>query len=192
VAAYLTRHFGLDYAQAGLRQGLVSSLPAALSIMAGGFLSDWAGRRAAFWYALIPGLGAILCVPFYVVAFHAGTADGATVLLAAAALFQYAYIPASAAITQNMMEPRMRATAMAITGLVYTLVGQGLGPWLVGSLSDNVGLQSALALWPLVYLWSGAHLVLGARTLGRDLARGHLAGTATAIQTPTAHFPGAR
>jgi predicted MFS family arabinose efflux permease len=191
VAAYLTRHFGLDYAQAGLRQGLISSVPAALSIMAGGFLSDWAGRRGAFWYALIPGLGAFFCVPFIMVAFRASTADRATELLAAAAVFQYAYIPASAAITQNMMEPRMRATAMAITGLVYTLVGQGLGPWLVGSLSDNVGLQSALALWPLIYLWSGAHLVLGARTLGRDFARGD-AVAATAVQTPTAHFPGAR
>ena len=191
VAAYLTRHFGLDYAQAGWRLGLISSVPAALSIMAGGFLSDWAGRRAAHWYALIPALGSILCAPFYIAAFRADTADIATALLAVAALCQYAYIPATAAITQNMMEPRMRATATAITGLLYTLIGQGLGPWLVGALSDHIGLQSALALWSLLYFWSGAHLVLGARTLGRDFARTD-SPIPTAIQTPTAHFPSAR
>ena len=189
VAAYLTRHFGLDYAQAGLRLGLVSSVPAALSILAGGFLTDWAGRRAAYWYALIPALGSLLCVPFYVAAFRADTANTTTALLAVAALCQYAYIPAAAAITQNMMAPRMRATATALTGLLYTLVGQGLGPWLVGTLSDHVGLQSALALWSLLYLWSGVHLALGARTLGRDFSREDLP---MAVQTPTAHFPAAR
>jgi MFS family permease len=201
MAAYLSRHFGLNYAQAGLRVGLISSVPAALSIMAGGFLSDWAGRRGAHWYALIPALGTTLCAPLYVAAFRANTVDIATLFLAVSALCGYAYIPAVAAIVQNMMEPRMRASAVAITGLVYTLVGQGLGPLLVGALSDHftrtsfagdfnyvchadagvvavacgqaaaTGLQSALVLWALLYLWSGVHLAWGARTLGRDLAR---------------------
>jgi predicted MFS family arabinose efflux permease len=201
LAAYLSRRFGLDYAQAGLVFGLISGIPASLSFLAGGFLSDWAGRRQAYWYALIPAIGAGLCAPFYMAAVHAETWVIATVLLSISATCQYAYIPAAAAITQNMMEPRMRASATAITGLIYTLVGQGLGPLLVGSLSDHFterafagdfnvachaeaaanvqacsqasasGLGMALTLWPLLYLWSAAHLALGARTIGRDLAR---------------------
>ena len=201
MAAYLSRHFGLNYAQAGARVGLISSVPVALSMMAGGFLGDWAGRRGAHWYALIPALGATLAAPLYIAAFRANTVDIATMFLALSALGAYAYIPATAAIVQNMMEPRMRASAVAITGLLYTLVGQGLGPLLVGALSDHftrasfagdfnyichadagvvavacgqaaaAGLQSALVLWALLYLWSGAHLAWGGRTLGRDLAR---------------------
>jgi MFS family permease len=201
VAAYLSRHYGLNYAQAGFRVGLISSVPAALSIMAGGVLSDWAGRRGAYWYALIPALGSFLCAPFYIAAFRSSTVNMATAFLAVSALCQYAYIPAVAAIVQNMMEPRMRASAVAVTGLIYTLVGQGMGPLLVGALSDHftrrafagnfdyvcnadagvvavacgqatsTGLQTALVLWALLYLWSGIHLALGARTLGRDLAR---------------------
>jgi MFS family permease len=176
-------------------------VPAALSIMAGGFLADRAGRRKAYWYALIPAIGTSLSAPLYIAAFRANTADMSTVFLAISATCAYAYIPAVAAIVQNMMEPRMRASAVAITGLIYTLVGQGLGPLLVGKLSDHfarvafagdfdfvchadagvvavacgqaaaTGLQGALVLWALLYLWSGAHLALGARTLGRDLAR---------------------
>jgi MFS family permease len=199
LAAYLSRRFGLDYAQAGLVFGLISGIPASLSFLAGGFLSDWAGRRRAYWYALIPAIGAALCAPFYIAAVHAKTWMIATALLSVSAMCQYAYIPAAAAITQNMMEPRMRASATALTGLIYTLVGQGLGPLLVGALSDHFtrrafvgdfaaachaassvactraaasGLEMALTLWPLIYIWSGAHLALGARTLGRDLARG--------------------
>ena len=201
LAAYLSRRFGLNYAQAGLLIGLISSIPAAFSFLAGGFLSDWAGRRRAYWYALIPALGSALCAPFYISAVRADTWVIATAFLSVAAMCQYAYIPAAAAITQNMMEPRMRASATAVTGLLYTLVGQGLGPLLVGALSDHftrrafngdfnwscnadagvvsvacgqatsTGLETALSLWALLYLWSGLHLALGSRTLGRDLAR---------------------
>jgi MFS family permease len=201
LAAYLSRRYGLNYAQAGLLFGLISSVPASLSFLAGGFLGDWAGRRHAYWYALIPALGSAFCAPFYITAVHSDTWVLAATFLSIAAMCQYAYIPAAAAITQNMMEPRMRASATAITGLIYTLVGQGLGPLLVGALSDHftrrafvgdfnwscnadagvvslacgqaaaTGLQTALTLWALLYLWSGLHLALGSRTLGRDLAR---------------------
>lgn len=199
LAAYLARRFGLNYAEAGFVTGLISSVPASVSFLAGGFLSDWAGRRHAYWYALIPALGAVACVPFYITALRADTWIIATVFLSLGAMCQYAYIPAAAAITQNMMGPRMRASATAITGLIYTLVGQGLGPLLVGALSDHFahdafsgdfnltchsrseaagtacaqasasGLETALSLWCLLFLWSGAHLALGARTMGRDL-----------------------
>jgi predicted MFS family arabinose efflux permease len=201
LTAYLSRRFGLNYAQAGLVFGLISSVPASVSFLAGGFLSDWAGRRRAHWYALIPALGAALSAPFYITGVRADTWIIATTFLSLAAMCQYAYIPAAAAITQNMMGPRMRASATAITGLIYTLVGQGLGPLLVGVLSDHLahrsfagdfeltchsgasaasvacnqaaatGLENALTLWCLLYLWSAAHLALGARTLGRDLAK---------------------
>jgi MFS family permease len=200
LAAYLSRRFGLNYAQAGLVVGLISSIPASVSFLAGGFLSDWAGRRRAYWYALIPALGSALCAPFYITAVRADTWVIATAFLSFGAMCQYAYVPAAAAITQNMMGPRMRASATAVTGLIYTLVGQGLGPLLVGALSDHftrgafagdfdltchsnaaasiacsqataTGLETALTLWCLLFFWSGVHLALGARTLGRDLAR---------------------
>lgn len=200
LAAYLSRRFGLNYAQAGLVTGLISGFPASVSFLAGGLLSDWAGRRRAYWYALIPALGSALCAPFYLTAIRGDTWVTAAVFLSFGAMCQYAYIPAAAAITQNMMGPRMRASATAVTGLIYTLVGQGLGPLLVGALSDHFtrrafagdfnlichldagaasvacgqaaasGLESALTLWCLLFLWSGVHLALGARTLGRDLA----------------------
>jgi len=200
LAAYFTRRFGLNYAQAGLAVGVISSVPAALSILAGGWVADWAARRSVRWYALIPALGAMLTAPLYIASFGAATWLTAAVLLGLTAICQYAYIPAAAAVTQNMMEPRMRASAAAVTGLIYTLLGQGLGPLFVGLLSDHFtrssfagefastcgrgaaetavacaaaashGLQLALTLFAAVYLWSAAHLMLASRGLARDLA----------------------
>ncbi|MGH8226942.1 MAG: spinster family MFS transporter [Steroidobacteraceae bacterium] len=201
LAAYFSRRFGLDYAQAGLVMGIVSSVPAALSILAGGFLADWAGKRSARWYALIPALGAAFTAPLYMASFAAGTWLAAALLLALTAVCQYAYIPAAAAVTQNMMEPRMRASAAAVTGLVFTLLGQGLGPLFAGMLSDHFsrssyagdfalsctgrsgatsaacaaaashGLEIALTLFAAIYLWSAVHLWLASRRLTADLAR---------------------
>lgn len=201
LAAYFTRRFGLNYAQAGLAVGVISSVPAALSILAGGFLADWAGRRSARWYALIPALGAALTAPLLLASFAARTWLAAAALLAVTAVCQYSYIPAAAAVTQNMMEPRMRASAAAIAGLIFTLLGQGLGPLFVGMLSDHFaragfagdfesvcaehagtashacvaasshGLTLALTLFAAVYLWSAVHLVLASRNLARDMRR---------------------
>lgn len=201
LAAYFTRRFGLNYAQAGLAVGVISSVPAALSILAGGFLADWAGRRSARWYALIPALGAAFTAPLLMASFAADTWLAAAVLLAVTAVCQYSYIPAAAAVTQNMMAPRMRASAAAIAGLIFTLLGQGLGPLFVGMLSDHFarasfaghfatacaehagaasrgcvaasshGLTLAMTWFALVYLWSAAHLILASRGLARDWPR---------------------
>jgi hypothetical protein len=37
----------------------------------------------------------------------------------------------------NMLEPRMRATGAALFGMLYTIIGSGLGPTFVGFVSDR-------------------------------------------------------
>jgi len=73
----------------------------------------------------------------------------------------------------------MRATGHAFTNIFAGLVG-GLGPVLVGWLSDelalagypsDVALGYAMAGAGLISLWAAAHYLLAARTLDSDLAR---------------------
>jgi MFS family permease len=54
---------------------------------------------------------------------------------------------------QNLLEPKMRATGMALFSVFYTLVGSGVGPPIVGFLSDRFaqqafGTQSFVATCP--------------------------------------------
>ena len=76
----------------------------------------------------------------------------------------------------------------ALLLLVINLVGLGLGPWLVGVVSDVIyeaqlaagasavaakaqGLRTALVIMVCVNLWSFAHYMLAARSLERDSVR---------------------
>jgi MFS family permease len=199
LAPYFNRRFGLDFTHAGFLAGLIGAVPGVLSILAGGLVTDLGARRDVRFYAWIPGWGLLLAFPFYVLSLLQGEWPLASVVLMVTGLLQYAYLPATAAVTQNMMQPRMRASAAAICGLIVNLIGLGLGPLLVGALSDvlaesiygdgefaaachgaaaaknacaqasAVGLQWAMIAASTLYVWAAVHYFLAARTLKRDL-----------------------
>ena len=81
------------------------------------------------------------------------------------------------ATLQTLVQPRMRATSIAIIYLFSNLIGLGLGPLAVGALSDAfqpwAGQESLryslIALCP-GYLWAGWHLWRASNTVVRDLA----------------------
>jgi hypothetical protein len=71
---------------------------------------------------------------------------------------------------QSMAEPWQRATAVAVVVLTTALVGFGIGPVIVGMLSDYLtqhqgkdALRPALLVTTLCFLWSSVHYFLGAR-----------------------------
>ena len=73
---------------------------------------------------------------------------------------------------------RMRAVAAAVLLFVTNIIGLGFGPQAVGILSDLLkptfgidSLRYALFAVSSLYLWSGLHYMLAARTLREDLAR---------------------
>ncbi len=176
LAAYLSRRFGFDFAQAGLAAGLLASVPSITGVWGAGWLTDRLGRKDGRWYALLPGIALFAAAPIYLLAVTRDTAAAAIALFALAALVQYCYLGPTAGVFQNMMHPRMRASSMAVTNLVYSLVGGGLGPMLVGGLSDRfaadatpqgsaTGLMWAMAAVACGYVWGGLHLVWGSRRL---------------------------
>jgi hypothetical protein len=107
-----------------------------------------------------------------------GSASLAIPLLAVATLFQYNYLGPSQRVFQNLMHPRMRASSYAVINILYSLVGAGLGPVLVGGLSDHfsagrgeaAGLTIALALTALLYLWAAVHFFIARRNIREELA----------------------
>jgi len=76
------------------------------------------------------------------------------------------------------MHPRMRASSYAVVNICYSLVGAGLGPVLVGGLSDHFaitagpagGLTIALSLTALLYLWAAVHFFVARRSIREELA----------------------
>ena len=178
MAFLLVRKFEFSLAEAGLFAGLLASLPGAISVVAGGRLADRFGASNPAAYARIPGLCLLVAAPIYIVAI---TQDVVALLLGlvfVAALFQYTYLGVTFGVFQNLLHPRMRATGSALLNATYGLIGQGLGPLMVGWLSDRLapdngagnGLAYAMAITAGLYFWAATHYLLAARHVGGDLA----------------------
>ena len=144
---------------------LTFGVPLALISALGTFLGGWLTARLSGRYrtavAVIPGIGLLLAVPFYITAFYqmdhasvAVTADGAKyvqghwpalITWGLGAMFHYAYIGAQYTIGQGVVSARSRASAIAILLVMVALIGNGVGPQVVGLLSDmfmNLQLQA--------------------------------------------------
>jgi MFS family permease len=139
---YLIRRFGLDVGQAGLITGLISAAPGVVCMLAAGFLADRLGRRDVRFYGWVPAAGGFLATPLYILSFQQGTWLSTTIMLMVTGLFQYAYLPISNGLYQNLMEPRMRASAIAVVGAATNLISASLGPFVVGALSDGLAARA--------------------------------------------------
>ena len=128
--------------------------------------------------AAIEAKGAtLLYLPLAFGVYLSPTSTAAFLFLVPVSVFGGAYLGPPFAMTQGLARPEMRAVASAILLFVINLIGLGLGPTLVGYLSDGLeprygveSLRHAL-LWVVVIgaAWSILHYLLAARTLRRDL-----------------------
>jgi MFS family permease len=128
--------FGLGVGQAAGAYGVVGGLAAAFGIFMGGVVTDFIGRRSTRAYPLVPGIGFLIAAPLYFFAFQQSSLIGIAIWIIAPLILQYLYLGPTFAVTHNLVEPRMRASATALLFLPINLVGLGLGPPFVGWLAD--------------------------------------------------------
>jgi predicted MFS family arabinose efflux permease len=145
---FLLRGYGVDLKTAASLYGLIGAVSAAIGIGAGGFIADAAGKRDPRLRALIPGVALMLSGPLYIIAFLQPTLVGLGAMVILPAIFQYLYLGPVFALGQNMVGARMRATTSALFGSIMTVTGLGLGPPLIGLLSDILAARSYNGLMP--------------------------------------------
>jgi len=173
----MMRQFGVGIGEAGLYAGLIASLPAAVSVVASGWLGDRFGAKNPAAYALIPAVCMLIGGPFYAFAISQESLGLLLALVSIATFLNFGYLGITFAALQNLMHPRMRATASALLSGVYGVSG-ALGPMLLGWMSDSFaatrgetrGLALAMAVTGLLYLWAAVHYLLAARRLRADMA----------------------
>lgn len=176
LAAFLLRRFGFSIAEAGVTAGLIASVPATISVLGAGWLSDRIAKTDVRSYGFVPAIALVIATPIYMLAVTRETPGPAIALLCVAALFQYCYLAPTSGVFQNMMHPRMRASAYAIMSISTSLIGAGLGPLLVGALSDRFshgvppgqGLVMALVVVSAGYCWAAMHYWRATRTLRNE------------------------
>ena len=136
MAPYLVRRYALSYTAVGLIISLTYLVGGICGNLAGGVIADWAGRRDQRWYLWTPAIGVALSVPLNMLAYAQGSWLALALLLIVPTIISMTYLAPSYAVLHNIVEPRMRATMIAMVGLVSSLLGGGLGPLLGGASID--------------------------------------------------------
>jgi predicted MFS family arabinose efflux permease len=134
--AFFSRNHGLDAGQAGLMFGLISGFGSLGGTLLGGYGSEYMARRDPRWLLWFPALGLLLGAPVFLF----GLLNNSLLISIPAMLigsfsFYTAMGPAIATL-HGQLDSYSRATGSALFLLIMHLVGQGLGPPLVGAVSD--------------------------------------------------------
>ncbi len=138
LSAFLIRNYDMGIAAAGRLLALIAGAAMASGLLVGGFGVDWAGRSDRRWYVWGPALGLALAAPLFLLGFNQPVVGVAVVLLIAAHLCMFLYYAPSLALAQNMVGANMRASSAFVVSIVLGLVGIGIGPTVVGFLSDRL------------------------------------------------------
>jgi nitrate/nitrite transporter NarK len=153
------------------------ALPAAIigsaSALIGGALADRAAKRHGVWaQSWVVTIMKLVALPFAIGFYFVDDWRAALACYFVAAIFAGAYLGPTFAMIQHLAPVRLRATWAALSLLTINLIGLGLGPFLVGQLSDwlkpTMGAESLryamltvalLTPWAIVHYWRAGVLM---------------------------------
>lgn len=197
LAPLLTRYHGLNPQSSGYVSMAVYGLAGVPGMIFGGLLGDAILRRRRNGRLLLAGWAIAMAVPlmYFALGQSAGQWLAFSVLFGLGCMMMYVYYATVYSTIQDVIEPSLRATAMAMYFCAMYVFGGAFGPPVVGITSDyfanraaaidNVdlttmsaaerlpyralGLNTALYALPFTSLLLAGSLFAGARTVNRDV-----------------------
>ncbi|MDG2278315.1 MAG: MFS transporter [Pseudomonadales bacterium] len=176
-APFLIRSHEMPITEVGSWLALIAGI-GAIGTFGGGFLGDQLSKRYddRRWYLWVSGIATIVMVPFQFVAYLYSDLVAVIPCLFVVSILGGMYLGPSFAMTQALVSLRMRAVASALLLFMLNIIGMGLGPYVVGVLSDAFGpaygissLRYALCIAVLANIWATVHYFCGAKMLRKDL-----------------------
>jgi MFS family permease len=179
-AAFLHRSHGMSSGEAGSWLALFAAT-SAVGTFLGGYLADRISVRTndRRWYMWVPGYATLAMAPFQFSSYLAGSLSVMVPSFVIMLILGSFFFGPSFAMSQGLAPLRMRAVATSLVLFIQTLVGLGLGPVIVGMISDHLkptigdaqGLRYGLVSVGVVNLWAAFHYFRGAHTVREDLVR---------------------
>jgi len=136
-APFLMREHGLNVSETALYFGAPLAFFGAIGTFLGGYLTEKLTPRFSNATALVPAIGLLISVPFFIGVFYFDDLTTIFICWGVALLAKYTYLSSIYTIGQGVVSARNRATTIAITLLSLALIGNGIGPYFVGFMSDS-------------------------------------------------------
>lgn len=196
---YLMRVHGVDVQVAGWISMGVYGLAGVPGMIVGGWLGDMIIRRRRNGRMLLAAFAIAAAVPLMYFALEQPAGDWVpfSIMFGLGCMMMYAYYATVYSTIQDVIEPSLRATAMAIYFCAMYLIGGAFGPTVIGTTSDYFahsaavadnkqfdqlsaaeqepyradGLHDALYALPAVCLVLALTLFAGAGTVNRDVEK---------------------
>ena len=168
-------------AEDGWYLGAVAALAGGIGTTLGGVIGDWARQRHPSGRLFVAVAAAAISAGFSIIQYSTASVPIFYAANFFALLFLTLWLGPVSATLQDQVLPRMRGLAMAVQFLGANLIGLGLGPYVVGLVSDATGdlrfaMLSALAPAPIaviLFLIAARHLPAAEASLdARALAAG--------------------
>jgi MFS family permease len=189
LAPYAMKTFKIDANVAGSSIGIPAALTAAAGIILGGKLSDMWKQRDARGRVFTCMLAGIFPIPLIVLLFQAH--DFATYASICPFIYFFSSLWGGSAIAalQDLVLPRMFATAGAVSAIGTSFVGVAIGPYASGKISEVSGslvfgicsVVFSMALLAVVMLWPASSGIASLELSKWDRAR--LSGEVNNAQT---------
>lgn len=190
--SFLIRTQGFSVGEAGVILAVASASSGIGGTWLGGFLADKLSnaRKDERWQLWTPAIATLLNVPTALLAYTLLDQHAVVSMMFISLVFGVMYLGPTYATMQRLVGARERALGSALLLLIVNLIGLGLGPWLVGVVSDVMndrlllagaavdfakaeGLRWSLVIMVCINVWSFLHYILAARTMERDSVAVH-------------------
>jgi predicted MFS family arabinose efflux permease len=166
--SFLQRSFGMEVARGNTLFGMITVVSGIVGTMAGGWLGDRFQRRSATGYLYVSAVGFLLGAPLMILAL---TTHNLTICLSAifgAELFLFLNTGPLNTVLVNVVPPGRRAMGFAVNIFAIHALGDAISPAIIGSLSDQWGLSSALLITPLAVLLAAVFAFRGGQFVEVD------------------------
>jgi predicted MFS family arabinose efflux permease len=174
----LMRSFKLDLVSTGQFMGSLLLIGGTAGVLGGGWLADRLGTRDVRWYARLPAIAWLITTPAFLLGFMSPRLMVAWPLLLIPNALNILWLGPVTTAVQHLAPQRMRATASASFLFINNLIGLGVGPLLIGGVSDHLkarygveSLRYAAMGSTLFYLLAAVLMLIAVRTLRRDWHR---------------------
>jgi predicted MFS family arabinose efflux permease len=165
---FFSRTEGLSMTKAGGKAGAIMFL-AILGAPLGGYLSDLWRKKKLKARMLFPACSSFITAIIFFIALVLFEGQSQYIAFLIGGVTIAAFVPASVAVTQDVVHPGLRATSLSLNVVIQHLLGSSLGPIFIGALSDRFGLRTALAFLPVFTALGALFFLIGSFYYQRDI-----------------------